>query len=478
MSDTNSFTDAMLVDQPSTRRTAGAEDDDGTGIPWQINAEIDAEVAAAAQEESEEDSDDDDDDEEACVVVKVKPGKAKPKSVDDDDEYSGSEAEDVNDTDEEPAKPAKKKVASQPKSLKTAKKTAAKKSNKKKTTVPKEDAQAKSTRLSWEKTHREMVARDGTKYFQYPFLEKEGYHLDTLAANCVASTGAHLAVYGEVKAKWEEAAKLCREQVDPDGVAVFETLNHNKLQERFGKWMAFVEWHRAKLLRDSGTDDEISGNQLLDNIETMYDEKEAQEEAIAGKRDKDAKKAKVDKAGAELLKCKAAGIPIPDDVTAVLNEATDDVDNKPSGKKTKRRNSTVSDLTASSGKGSGKGSTSSKKGSPAEIVESVEELGNVARARVEVKLQAQKNKEKALNLRRYEVEMMVERKKARLEFETKAAEAKLELDRAAAKATEEAAKAVAEENRKDKEAQRKFQAQFSDFMMKLMAKENGNNGDN
>lgn len=99
----------------------------------------------------------------------------------------------------------------------------------------------------------------------------------------------------------------------------------------------------------------------------------------------------------------------------------------------------------------------------------------MAKARVEVKLQAQKNKEKALNLRRYEVEMMVERKKARLEFETKAAEAKLELDRAAAKATEEAAKAVAEENRKDKEAQRKFQAQFSDFMMKMMTKENEGN---
>jgi len=260
MSDTHSFDNEMLVDQQSTRRTVGllgAEDDDGTGISWQVNAEMEA-------EDQEEEETDDDDDADDCVVVEVKRVVKKKPELPDDEDYSASEADDVDDKPTEKAKPAAKKVtASQPK---TAKKPVAKQSKKSKTVT--KGAVPKSTRLLWEKTHRELVSRDGVKKFEYPFLEKEGYHLDNLAAMCVASTGAHVAVYGEVKAKWEEATKLCREQVCPDtGVALFETLNHTKLQERFGKWMAFVEWHRAKLDRDSGTDDEISGNQLLDRID-------------------------------------------------------------------------------------------------------------------------------------------------------------------------------------------------------------------
>ena len=141
---------------------------------------------------------------------------------------------------------------------------------------------------------------------------------------------------------------MCVDMATP-GEALFETLNYTKLQERFGKWMAFVEWHRAKLLRDPEPTMKFWVTSC--SIETMYDEKESHESAITGKRDKDAKKAKVDKIRRGPNSSSACRVyPCPDDVTLVLKEASDDTDNKPSGKKKQRRSSTtVSDLTASSG---------------------------------------------------------------------------------------------------------------------------------
>jgi len=172
-----------------------------------------------------------------------------------------------------------------------------------------------------------MAVDDGTTKTKtlYPFLEKKNYYLDYIASQVVVNEAPHLAVHGQVKKAWLKAAVELRKQKSPEtGKFLFPTITPENLKSRFDAWMAFVPIFRAKQERDSGPDDVVSGGDILEAIETVYDEKEAEEAVTSGKRAVDAKKTVNDKAGAEYLKCKAAGIPVPDEVIAILDNAGED----------------------------------------------------------------------------------------------------------------------------------------------------------
>ena len=418
MSDTNSFTDAMLADQPSTRRTEGlagaaAADDDSTGIPWQITTEIDAEIEAAKEAADEEEDDDDDE-----VVAVVKP---PTEAVDDDVDEEFSDVDDSSEEDEPVKAKASKKGKGKP-VKKSAKKAPAKE--------PKQpvssSAKPVEKRIKWAKLLQEEVCEDGTTKTYYPFLEKEDYYLDALAVQVIISEAPHMAGYGKGKDAWLKTVIKLRKQKDPKGRVALPTITPKKLKARFDAWMSFVPMYRAKANRNSGTDDDLANNEVLDGIETMYDEKEAGAAVASGKRAVDAKKTANDKAGAEYLKCKAAGVPVPKEVIELLDntgkeeESSDDCKqvSANSGAKKKRRVSTVSDLTASTQKGSKPTASSASK-----CVDELAQLGNAATIRAEAKLIDAKNKAEALKIKRMELEMLAERKKARMEAVAKNEEA-------------------------------------------------------
>jgi len=451
MSDTNSFLDAMerrtrshrdeedasLGDEASL---IGGADDDGTGIKWKFTAENPPPSIDKGTGEEEEDDDEDDDDE----VVAIQP-PAGPKG-DDDEEFSDDSSGAGSDDDSPKAKPAKKSRSK-----------AVKKSSKASAEAPK-PAAAKQ-RIKWAKLVQEEVYEDGTTKTLYPFVEKPKYYLDELAAQVVIEEAPHLAGYGKGKEAWLRAAIKLRRQQDPTGKFALPTITPKKLKARFDAWMSFVPIYRAKANRDSGTDDEISGNPVLDAIETMYDEKEAGAAVASGKRAADAKKTANDKAGAEYIKCKAAGVPVPKEVVALLDDTSPEEESSDgskalvfqSGLKKKRRVSTVSALTASTQKGSKATATAASK-----CADELAQLGSAATIRAEAKLIEAKNKAEALKIKRMQLELLTQEKKARIEAREKAREEDRKFKQSmsdwfARQAAKEAAEDAAKENATNKE---------------------------
>jgi len=347
MSDTNSFLDAMQrrtgshcddEDDDGSSFGDGAspkDDDDGTGVQWQYDAENPPPPIGKGTAEEDDDE-----------VVAIQP--PSDTKADDDEDFSDDDSSD----EDEPAKakPAKKGRA-----------TAAKESSQVPSKGPKQAVSSAPKpmtggRIKWAKLVQEEVYEDGTTKTTYPFIEKEYYYLDELAVQVMIEEAPHMAGYGKGKDAWLKAAIKLRRQQDPTGKVALPTITPKKLKARFDAWMSFVPVYRSKAQRNSGTDDDLANNTVLDAIETMYDEKEAGAAVVSGKRAVDAKKTANDKAGAEYIKCKAAGIPVPKEVVAVLNDtspeegSSDESKLAQSGSK-KRRVSTVSALTTSTQKG-------------------------------------------------------------------------------------------------------------------------------
>jgi len=443
MSDTNSFLDAMQRRGRSRRDPedddgssfgdgSSPKEDDGTGVPWQY----DAENPPPSIDKGTEEEDDDDE-----VVAIQPPTKQKPDDDDDDEEFSEDSSNEESEDEPAKAKPSKKGRA-----------TAAKESSKAPGKGSKQVAAKQvEKRIKWAKLVQEEVYEDGTTKTFYPFVEKTGYYLDELAAQVVVEQAPHLAGYGKGKEAWLKAAIKLRRQQDPTGKFVLPTITPKKLKARFDAWMSFVPIYRAKASRDSGTDDEISDNPVLDAIETMYDEKEAGAAVASGKRAADAKKTANDKAGAEYIKCKAAGVPVPKEVVAVLDDTSPEEgssdDSKALVAQKKRRVSAVSALTSSTQKG-----TKASASNASKCADELAQLGSAVTIRAEAKLIEAKNKAEALKIRRMELELMAEQKKARLAAREKNEEAERKFKQKMGDwfATQ-AAKEAAKENTSNKE---------------------------
>jgi len=207
-----------------------------------------------------------------------------------------------------------------------------------------DDKKSREPRIKWEKLWAEKVDKDGTSERTYPWLLADHYHLDDFALRAVAFYSPHKAPYGTQTAAWELAVVMCQQQRSPDDdTLLFPTMNAAKLKKRFNDWIEFIRQQRAKALKDSGTDDELSDMyELYALMEQIYDEHKEMEQNKSNKTMGEAQKAIIEKASAEVLKCRASGIPIPEETIAILSKGkTED------GVTPAKRSSLLSSLTSS-----------------------------------------------------------------------------------------------------------------------------------
>jgi len=160
----------------------------------------------------------------------------------------------------------------------------------------------------------------------------------------------HMAAYGTQTTQWEKAAKMLLTQESPsDSTFLFPCVNLAKLKSRFSQWMEFIGKQRAKAVKDSGTDDELSNMYTqYAAMEAIYDEHKDQEENKTNKSNAEAQKAMIDKAAAEVLKCKASGTEIPEHIVAQFSKASDGAKSSEDGSESAngKRASLITCLTA------------------------------------------------------------------------------------------------------------------------------------
>jgi len=215
MSDTNSFLDAMERRTRSHRDPeddasssvgdgasliGGADEDDGTGIRWQFNAENPPPALNKG-------SVDDDDDE----VVAIHP-PSEPMA-DDNNEFSDDDSSEAGSL--EAKQPSKKSRAN-------AKQSSSVPAKGPKPAAPKQAG----SRIKWAKLVQEEVYEDGTTKTTYPFIEKDGYYLDELAAQVIIEEAPHMAGYGKGKDAWLKTAIKSRRQQDPTGKLALPSLSN------------------------------------------------------------------------------------------------------------------------------------------------------------------------------------------------------------------------------------------------------------
>jgi hypothetical protein len=166
----------------------------------------------------------------------------------------------------------------------------------------------RTTRHTWVKMKKSITNRDGQQVLTFPFLSDDNWQDKVLIRHLLAQRH-YAAAHGDVGAAWNAVMEGVAKETHPDtGLLIFsERLNLKTVQSRFKEYMSFVKWHQAQVPFRSGCDDEDPPTEIMDGLESMYDDWTSSVEKSKEKRDAVATKKQNDKVGAEALRRAALG---------------------------------------------------------------------------------------------------------------------------------------------------------------------------
>jgi hypothetical protein len=166
----------------------------------------------------------------------------------------------------------------------------------------------------------------------YPFLEDTNIK-DLVLARLYYNEKPYLSTYGNVVSAWDAVALAAsKECIAETGEPVFKKdLEGKAVHKRFDELMKFVDSHNGKVPFRSGDDDEAPPSELLQLLESSFEEKISYEKGLTEKKESQTEKARKAREAGELFRKAALGEYVRNKKTnkrlSLSSSATDDDDN-------------------------------------------------------------------------------------------------------------------------------------------------------